>query len=78
MTIPCLTDFVSDSALRALTFEANVTPKPGLVDRNNVGAHPDMTLDMLIKSAEAISPYIVSIRFLYYTFVYYISQFHIL
>ncbi len=58
MTIPCLTDFVSDSALRALTFEANVTPKPGLVDRNNVGAHPDMTLDMLIKSAEAISPYI--------------------
>ncbi|MBE5790833.1 MAG: triphosphoribosyl-dephospho-CoA synthase [Clostridiales bacterium] len=53
-----LIDFVKNAALYALTFEANVTPKPGLVDRNNTGAHQDMTLSMLLKSAETIAPYI--------------------
>ena len=53
-----LTDFVKNAALYALTFEANVTPKPGLADRNNTGAHQDMTLSMLLSSAQAIAPYI--------------------
>ncbi len=53
-----LVDFVKNAALYALTFEANVTPKPGLVDRNNTGSHQDMTLSMLTKSAEAIAPYV--------------------
>ena len=53
-----LSDLVRNAALYALSFEANVTPKPGLVDRNNTGAHQDMTLSMLLKSAETIAPYI--------------------
>lgn len=53
-----LSVFVSNAAYQALLFEANVTPKPGLVDRNNTGAHEDMTLSMLLESASAISPYI--------------------
>lgn len=53
-----LSDFASRAAYRALCFEANVTPKPGLVDRNNTGAHSDMTLSMLLESARAIAPYI--------------------
>lgn len=53
-----LADFVSNAAYHALLYEANVTPKPGLVDMSNTGAHEDMTLSMLAKSAEAVSPYI--------------------
>ncbi len=53
-----LIDFAKNAALYALTFEANVTPKPGLVDKNNTGAHEDMTLSMLLNSAEAIAPYV--------------------
>ena len=53
-----LSGFVSRAAFEALSFEANVTPKPGLVDRNNTGAHSDMTLSMLLESAQAIAPYI--------------------
>lgn len=53
-----LSCFTEKTALYALLFEANVTPKPGLVDRNNTGSHEDMTHSMLIKSAEAIAPFI--------------------
>ncbi|MBR3929916.1 MAG: triphosphoribosyl-dephospho-CoA synthase [Clostridia bacterium] len=53
-----LSDFTESAALYALSFEANVTPKPGLVDRNNTGAHKDMTLCMLIESAKAIAPFV--------------------
>lgn len=41
----------------ALCDEVSATPKPGLVDRNNSGANPDMTYEMFMKSAEAISPF---------------------
>ncbi len=53
-----LSGFVSRAAYQALLFEANVTPKPGLVDKNNSGAHEDMTLSMLLESAKAIAPHI--------------------
>ena len=53
-----LSGFVSRAAYQALCFEANVTPKPGLVDKNNTGAHRDMTLSMLLESAQAIAPYV--------------------
>lgn len=58
MTAKLLADFVSSAALYALSFEASVTPKPGLVDQNNTGSHEDMTLSMLLESAKAISPFI--------------------
>jgi triphosphoribosyl-dephospho-CoA synthase len=34
-----------------------LTPKPGLVDRRNAGAHRDMDLDTFLASAKAISPW---------------------
>ena len=58
MTKMRLSKFVENAALYALSYEANVTPKPGLVDRNNTGAHEDMTLPMLLSSAEAVAPLI--------------------
>ena len=44
-------------AHEALVFEARLSPKPGLVDAEGSGAHTDMDLSLLLKSAEAIQPY---------------------
>lgn len=44
-------------AHRALIDEANVTPKPGLVDRENSGAHRDMDLKLFHASADALRPW---------------------
>lgn len=41
----------------ALLLEVNATPKPGLVDRANCGAHRDMDLSSFHRSAAAIRPY---------------------
>jgi triphosphoribosyl-dephospho-CoA synthase len=43
--------WLADAAVRALIEEANLTPKPGLVDARDSGAHPDMNLEMLYRSA---------------------------
>ena len=50
-------DYISDLAYRALVAEVDVTPKPGLVDKNNNGAHSDMSRELFLKSALAIKPY---------------------
>jgi triphosphoribosyl-dephospho-CoA synthase len=42
----------------ALLREMNLTPKPGLVDRANSGAHHDMNLAMFRASAAAIAPWL--------------------
>jgi triphosphoribosyl-dephospho-CoA synthase len=47
---------VTDLAVRALVEEAELTPKPALVDRRGGGAHHDMDLDMLFSSAYALHP----------------------
>ena len=47
----------AENAQRALLFEVAVTPKPGLVDRHNVGAHRDMDVFTFIDSACALRPY---------------------
>ena len=44
-------------AHRALLREALLTPKPGLVDRDNSGAHSDMNVTTFIASARAIAPW---------------------
>ena len=44
-------------AHRALLREAFLTPKPGLVDRRNSGAHADMDLGLFVASARAIRPW---------------------
>lgn len=42
---------------KALLFEAAVTPKPGLVDRDNAGAHKDMDLFTFLASAARLRGY---------------------
>jgi triphosphoribosyl-dephospho-CoA synthase len=42
---------------QALIAEAELTPKPGLVDRRGAGAHPDLSLSIMKRSAFAIEPY---------------------
>ncbi len=48
---------ISKAAVDALLEEANLSPKPGLVDSVNNGAHKDMNLDMLCRSAAVLRPY---------------------
>ncbi|MDR1431270.1 MAG: citrate lyase holo-[acyl-carrier protein] synthase [Propionibacteriaceae bacterium] len=43
-------------AAEALRIEARLSPKPGLVDALNAGAHPDMNLRQLLASADALEP----------------------
>ena len=45
-------------ARQALIEEAELTPKPGLVDRRGPGAHTDLSLDLMRRSAFAIEPFI--------------------
>jgi triphosphoribosyl-dephospho-CoA synthase len=45
-------------AKQALIAEAELTPKPGLVDRRGSGAHTDLSLDIMRRSAFAIEPFI--------------------
>jgi triphosphoribosyl-dephospho-CoA synthase len=47
---------VARLAVRALVEEAELTPKPALVDRRGGGAHDDMDLEMLRRSAHALRP----------------------
>ena len=42
----------------ALLGEVYATPKPGLVDRRDTGAHKDMTFETFLASTEAITPYL--------------------
>ena len=44
-------------ATQSLLDEVRVTPKPGLVDRNNSGSHMDMNLPLFERSATALAPY---------------------
>lgn len=44
-------------AAKALTEEVRLTPKPGLVDERNNGAHSDMDLPLFLRSIDALTPY---------------------
>ena len=50
-------DKVCREAVRALLYEVGVTPKPGLVDRANTGAHRDMDIFTFLDSSCALIPY---------------------
>ena len=52
-----LADYVSEKALKALLYEVSATPKPGLVDRANSGAHSDMDIFTFLDSASCLQPY---------------------
>jgi triphosphoribosyl-dephospho-CoA synthase len=47
---------LADHAVVALVEEARLTPKPGLVDRRGSGAHDDLDLALMIRSAHALRP----------------------
>lgn len=51
-------DRIAELACRALLHEVCVTPKPGLVDRTNSGAHSDMDIFTFAASAAALTPYL--------------------
>ncbi|MBQ7681382.1 MAG: citrate lyase holo-[Oscillibacter sp.] len=48
---------VAGLACRALLYEVCVTPKPGLVDRDNSGSHRDMDIYTFMRSTSALWPY---------------------
>lgn len=50
-------DDVLSLAQRALLYEVAVTPKPGLVDRDNNGAHEDMDIFTFLNSASVFASY---------------------
>jgi len=52
-----MAEYVAVRAYLALTLEVSATPKPGLVDRNNSGAHKDMTIRHFFASANALRPF---------------------
>ena len=57
-TEPYLIAHLASDALRA---ELDTTPKPGLVDRNDNGAHKDMNLTLMHQSIDALHPYMVQL-----------------
>jgi triphosphoribosyl-dephospho-CoA synthase len=49
--------WLASLAQQSLIAEAELTPKPGLVDRRGSGVHSDLSLTMMHRSALAIEPY---------------------
>ncbi len=47
---------LADEAVLALVEEAQLTPKPALVDRRGSGAHRDLDLPLMLRSAHALRP----------------------
>jgi triphosphoribosyl-dephospho-CoA synthase len=50
-------EWLSELAWQSLIAEAELTPKPGLVDGRGPGSHSDLSLDLMRRSADAIAPY---------------------
>ena len=50
-------EHLAELGVQALINEVNLTPKPGLVDRRNSGAHQDMDLPLFCRSARSLRPY---------------------
>ena len=62
-TVPYI---VAHLATRALKAELNTTPKPGLVDTHDSGAHRDMDHALMMRSIRALHPYFVKLATLGY------------
>ena len=57
-----MTTLFSKFATKALLYEVAVTPKPGLVDRHNSGAHNDMDFFTFVDSCMALESYFIAIE----------------
>ena len=55
---------IAHLATRALHAELDTTPKPGLVDKDNSGAHRDMDYALMSRSIHALHPYFVRLALL--------------
>ena len=53
-----ISSIFSEECAYALMAEVGATPKPGLVDRHDSGAHTDMNYDTFAASTTAIVPYL--------------------
>jgi len=49
-----MTERMADLAVKVLVDEVELTPKPGLVDRRSSGAHLDLNLGLMLRSAHAL------------------------
>ena len=49
--------FAAQQATRSLLYEVSVSPKPGLVDRFDSGAHADMDFFTYLDSSTALTEY---------------------
>src|SRR5580698_407117 len=54
---------LSALATHALITEAELTPKPGLVDQRGAGAHYDLSLNLMRRSANVLQPYFATMAF---------------
>jgi triphosphoribosyl-dephospho-CoA synthase len=50
-------EWLAELAWQSLIAEAELTPKPGLVDGRGSGSHSDLYLELMRRSADAIAPY---------------------
>lgn len=50
-------EYISGLAIKAILYELATTPKPGLVDRKNAGAHSDMDIFTFLSSASVLGLY---------------------
>lgn len=55
---------IAHLATRALQAELDTTPKPGLVDKDNNGAHRDMDYALMQRSIDTLHPYFVKLALL--------------
>lgn len=53
---PASATAIADCATQALIDEACLTPKPALVDQRGSGAHRDLDLDTMLRSARSLQP----------------------
>ena len=52
-------EHIGAMASKALLYEVGITPKPGLVDRDNTGAHRDMDIFTFFASTAVLQPYFI-------------------
>ncbi len=57
-TVPYI---IGQAALTAMRMELDLTPKPGLIDRVNAGAHKDMNYMTMCRSIDALRPYFMKL-----------------
>ncbi len=57
---------IGQAAAAALRMELDLTPKPGLIDATDSGAHRDMNYGTMVRSIDALRPYFIRLALLGY------------